>query len=293
MTREERNIYNYWLTRRKVNNVIEKQCSQCQEWKEENLENFYYKNKNKKELGFVPACRNCTKTNANNYRSDHADDNIRRCHDYYHTNKEEDNEKHQKIARDRDKNREYQRKYHRDIWSKRPENIIKTRIYTKNHRQHDITEAEWRSCLNIFDYKCAYCGISEEEHKKLIGQRLHKEHSDDNGYNDLRNAIPSCRKCNSYKSQYDMEEWYTQQEFFSEDKLQFINWWVKEGYKDYIENKSSYRVLREKNENNNKFHWNLWSVDEKRNLIEIIATRGKRKELEKDIKEYLIFIADK
>jgi len=275
------------------NNIVERHCTECKQWLEENLDNFYLMNKKIPERGFTAMCRVCNRDKANKYRKDHAEENIIRCHTYYHTNKEEDNEKHQKIARDRDKNREYQRIYHRDVWSKRPENIIKTRTYAKKHRQHDITEAEWRMCLSVFDYKCAYCGIPEEEHKELIGQRLHKEHYDDDGYNDLRNAIPSCRKCNSYKHQYDAEEWYRQQEFFDEHSLEFIKWWLTEGYKEYIEEKQPYRILREKNEHNNKFHFNLWSVDEKRNTLEVIATKDKKKDLKKDVEEYLKLITNK
>ena len=272
---------------------VERRCTQCEQWLEENLNNYYYKNKNKPSLGYSPWCKDCTRIKANKYREDHADDNIRRCHDYYHTNKDEDNEKYQKIARDREKNREYQRKYHRNIWSKRPENIIKTRTYAKNHRQHDISDKEWTSCLKVFNYKCAYCGISEEEHVELYKQRLHKEHSDDDGYNDLRNAIPSCRRCNSYKHQYNMEEWFRQQDYFDEDKLTFINWWVTEGYKEYIEDKPPYRLLKEKNKQNNKFHWNLWSVDEKRNLVDIIATKDKKKDLNINIEKYFKLLSNK
>lgn len=59
MTREERKQYNFWLTRREVNGVIEKQCSICRDWKEETLDNFYLMNKSKPELGYSASCRKC------------------------------------------------------------------------------------------------------------------------------------------------------------------------------------------------------------------------------------------
>lgn len=292
MTRDERNIYNYWLTRRNINNIIEKRCSVCQEWKEENLDNFYYKNKSKPELGLTSACRICTRPKANKYRADHADDNIRRCHDYYHTNKEEDNENHQKIAINREINRAYQMEYHRG-WLKRPENKGKIKMYGDKKKHHDISNQEWYKCLEVFNSSCAYCGITSKESKKKYKQILHREHVDNEGYNDLRNAVPACKICNSYKHKYKMEEWYRQQEFFSEDKLQFINWWIAEGFKDYIEEKPPYKVIKKKDTDTGKFYHELWSMDEKRNPINLIAIKTKKKDLEEDIKEYLDYITDK
>jgi hypothetical protein len=63
---------------------------------------------------------------------------------------------------------------------------------------------------------------------------------------------------------------------------------TSEGYKQYIEDKPPYRIIKEKNENNNKFHWNLWTVDNMRNLIEIVAIKDKKKDLDEDIK--ILFI---
>ena len=177
------------------------------------------------------------------------------------------------------------------IWQRN--NPEKLKQYTLNHRQHDITESEWRSCLKVFNNTCAYCGLPYEQHivqrnGKYIVMNLHKDHVDHEGYNDLRNAIPSCRSCNDKKWAFPMEEWYREQEYFTEDRLNFINWWVNEGYKEYIENKLPYRILKEKNKDNNKFHWNLWTIDEKRNMVKVIATRSNRKEIINELKKGII-----
>ena len=146
-------------------------------------------------------------------------------------------------------------------------------INQQNHRQHDITEAEWRSCLKVFDNTCAYCGLPYKQHivkrnGKYIIMKFHKEHVDDDGYNDLRNDAPACKSCNCGKHEHDMEGWFRKQKFFSEDK-------------------PPYRIIREKNKDNAKFHFNLWSVDEMRNTLEIISTKDKRKDLEEDIEIFL------
>lgn len=184
----------------------------------------------------------------------------------------------------REDNHDHKREYEKDYYVNNPE---KFKEYTKNHRTHDISKKEWDGCLKVFSYKCAYCGLTEEESKKIYKEKLHKDHVDHEGRNDLSNGIPACKSCNSLKHISDMEQWYRKQDFFSERKLQFIKRWITDGYKQYIENKLPYRIIREKDEGLNTYHFNLWTVDEKRNTIEIIATKKKKKDLEKDINKYL------
>jgi hypothetical protein len=281
LTREERNKYNYNLTHKTIDGVEYKQCSRCKEWLPMNLENFYRLEYNKSD-GLSSMCKNCCiKDVQSRY-----DPNKKSNYDKKHYKKKMDYYK-DKQKRNYKRNIESYKKAFSD-WRKLDKNKDKLIRYAKNHRIHDITEAEWRSCLKVFNYKCAYCGISEKESIRTYKQKLHKEHADDDGYNDLRNAIPACKSCNSYKHQDDMEEWYKQQTYFSSEKLQFIYWWTNEGYKQYIEDKPPYRILREKNEENNKYHFNLWSVDEMRNLVDIIATKPKKKDLQIDIEQYLL-----
>ena len=109
------------------NNIIERRCTQCKQWLEENLDNFYLMNKKKPERGFTARCRSCTKDKANKYYEGHTEEGIKRCHDYYHKNKEEDNEQFHKRAKDRDKNREYEAEYHKQ-WAQKPENKPKINL---------------------------------------------------------------------------------------------------------------------------------------------------------------------
>jgi len=159
----------------------------------------------------------------------------------------------------------------------------KCRGYALLHRYHDITEAEWRKCLGVFDYKCAYCGISEEESKTTQNQVLHREHIDSGGANDLSNAIPSCGSCNYKKWIFPMEEWYREQKSFTEEKLEFINWWTTEGYKQYIDDKPPYRIVKKMGTEIKAFHYELWEIDKHRNMINIITTRDKKIEIINDI----------
>jgi hypothetical protein len=161
-------------------------------------------------------------------------------------------------------------------------NLDKQKQYAENHREHDISTKEWNNCLKVFEYKCAYCGISQKEAKKRDGQNLHREHVDNEGYNDLRNGVPACRSCNDTKWTFNMETWFREQSFFNEEKLQKILWWCEEGYKDYIEDKLPYRISKSriyKEDGTYTYEFELWSVDEKRNMIKCLSTGNTKKDL--------------
>lgn len=290
MTREERIKYNYNLIHKTIDGVEYKLCSnkRHQEWLPM-TEGYFYKWKYSKSDGFLPQCKVCTKEAVRERNEKDPDKHRKSSRNYRDKNSERYND----VAKQwREDNPERKHEYEIDYYIKNPDKFL---VYIKNHRIHDITEAEWRRCLIVFDNQCAYCGLPIEKHiikrnGKYIVMKLHKDHVDNEGYNDLRNAVPACRSCNSQKHDSNMEEWYKKQKFFSEEKLKFIYWWINEGYKEYIENKPPYKIIREKNKDNNNFHWNLWSVDRMRNTVEIIATKNTKKELKEDIKEYLDII---
>jgi len=266
--------------------VTERRCTKCQEWKEENADNLYYVYKKKLENKFVPECKICAGIRSRNITLQNPERRVIYDKKFNATQKriEYTREKHV-IQRDLGYFKEYM---------KRPE--VKAKKYYLNHRNHEISSQEWISCKNYFidkdgDWSCSYCGLKIQDHwitikGKLVSSDFHKEHVDDEGYNDLRNCIPACRDCNGFKHQFNMEKWYKKQISFTEERYNKIVLWVEEGYKDYIEDKPPYRIKRKKNEDNNKFHWQLWTVDEYRNMIECIATADKKKDLDIFIKEY-------
>lgn len=281
MTREERKQYNYWLNRREINGKIEKRCSMCEKWKEDVIDNFYMINKSRPESGLTPACRICITAKSIAHRLLNVERSRQSIRDHYYKNKETYNTRAKSYKKD------HREKIISDYKEWIKNNPEKVRIYGLTHRIHEITDEEWNNCLKYFKYKCAYCGISQEEHLKIHKQKLHKEHADDDGANDLRNAIPSCRLCNSGKHISDMEEWYLKQEFFSDKRYNKIIRWIEEEFKKYIEDRPPYRIIKKRNEDNRKFHHELWSVDQYRNMVELIAIKVKKSDLEKDVKTYL------
>lgn len=169
----------------------------------------------------------------------------------------------------------------------RPE--VKARKYGSRHRHHEITDKEWISCKDYFkdkdgDWCCAYCNLKIQNHwvtfkGKLINSDLHKEHRDDKGANDIRNCIPSCRDCNSNKWSWEFEKWYRKQEFFTEERYNKIIKWCTEDYKLYIIDRPPYKIVSKRDEIDKQLNYELWTVDDLRNLIELVDVATKKKDL--------------
>jgi len=193
-----------------------------------NKDNFYT-DKNATD-GYCSWCKTCKLNYQNSYQNKHKEEQkVRRkkCRDS-NLDKELDYNKNW-----REDNRDHIHSYTKDYQQSNPERL---RGYneTRKHKNHTISKKAWKYCLGYFNYKCVYCGISLEDHKKKYNQQLHKEHVIHDGNNDLSNCVPSCKDCNSHKWKYDMETWYKQQDYYTENKYNKIAQWLKEDYKNFI-----------------------------------------------------------
>ena len=238
---------------------------------------FFYVNSKNKTDGLSPWCKRCSVVRANINTLENYDRHLK-SYDKYTKGP---------------KHKAYRKKNHAtqvekgQIKNWLQANPDKLKMYTENHREHDIEESEWQANLNFFDNACAYCGLPAEEHLatrkgKEIIMSLHMEHVDDEGYNDVRNCVPACGSCNSGKCRKTIDE-FMETGFidgFTEERYDKIIQWTTEEYKKYITDKPPYRIRRRKNENNSKYHHELWSVDEMRNMVEILATEIKKKDLD-------------
>jgi hypothetical protein len=118
-------------------------------------------------------------------------------------------------------------------WTKN--NPDKVRINSKKHRNHDVNKKEWESCLKYFNYECAYCGMTLEEHRKKYNEQLHKEHLDDKGSNGLDNCVPACKVCNSEKHTFELGYWYNKSNpKYNVDKYNKLMQWINIDSKQYI-----------------------------------------------------------
>lgn len=228
---------NYDKTHKIIDGILYKQCS-CHKELFPDAENdwfpcteeFFYHNKANTRDGLNTWCKECSKIKATKW--------IKANPDKYKEVVIKTEARPERIKKKRVRaNKQLKEGYHKQY---QETHLEKFREYSKKRGQknHKINKKEWKSCLNYFNNQCAYCGMSLDEHKRKYKEQLHKEHVDHLGSNDLSNCIPSCKSCNSHKSEQDMEKWYKEQEYFTQERLNKINKWLKEDYKlYYIEKK--------------------------------------------------------
>jgi 5-methylcytosine-specific restriction endonuclease McrA len=211
-----------------INGIENKLCGECNEFYPMNSD-YFYKNSSSKVDGFNTYCIVCTFERARRWVESNPDkykeQKLRKV-----ANKTDIQRQRSRDAAKRNREEGYQKKWRQDNPDK-----IKGYNYNHMHKAHDITDEEWGKCKKYFDYKCAYCGIDEQEAKKSQGQYFHMEHAINTGANDLSNCIPACRSCNSQKWIRDFDEWYNaDNKKYDEFRHSKIVKWLESDYKLYI-----------------------------------------------------------
>ena len=178
-----------------------KRCTKCGENKPNTNEYFAFSNKSKGILR--PSCKVCDKK----HREKNKDKMKEYNKNYYENNK--------------DKIKGYSKEYHKKYYE---HNKDKRKGYTHKRRSLKLgnggsyTKAQWLDTLEYFDYKCAYTG-------ECIKHSCHVEHIvpiSKGGTSYIWNLVPSTASANLSKQNRDMEEWYREQEYFCEERLNKI-----------------------------------------------------------------------
>lgn len=99
----------------------------------------------------------------------------------------------------------------------RIKNNKKKRYSLERDIEINFTEHDWKSCKEHFGNSCSYCGNSEIEITQDHFIPISK-----NGSHTIDNILPVCRSCNSSKRDTNFEDWYYWQEFYSEDRENFL-----------------------------------------------------------------------
>lgn len=212
--------------------TIEKKCNRCNKWFP-CTDEYFYRNGNKID-GLFTFCKQCNIKKTKQWEEEHFEEYME-----YQRNRARMPHVKQRFKEYFKKyfanNEEHRKEYMHDY---RTNNKDKVKSYNEKyqHKKHDITEKEWESCKKYFDYKCAYCGIAEEEAKEKYDQNLHKEHFDHDGASDLSNCLPACKGCNSSKWEYSFESWYNENNHrFDDNRLLKIFQWLTRDYELYME----------------------------------------------------------
>ena len=99
--------------------------------------------------------------------------------------------------------------------------------------------------MKYFDWCCAYSG------EYLGGNNSDKKRTLDhiiainnNGLNEIWNLVPCLNNYNISKGIRNMEEWYIQQEFYSEERLQKIYAWCEYAFNKWKPRRKGNRRLK-------------------------------------------------
>ena len=153
------------------------------------------------------------------YRKNNAEKNKKQCKEYYKNNT--------------DKIREQKKEYYKNNPDKVFNQCNKRRQRLENQGM-GITKEQWLDMMKYFDFKCAYSGKSLNKDNRSID---HVKPLVKGGLNEIFNCVPCDRSINSSKQHKDFMEWYKEQEFYDESRLNKIYEWHQyclETYYEYI-----------------------------------------------------------
>ena len=83
-----------------------------------------------------------------------------------------------------------------------------------------------QSIYDAWDCKCGYCGDEATSLDHVVPRFR-------SGSSNRNNLIPACRRCNANKASAKMEEWYQQQEFFTQARMDKIKSWMDQEFIDF------------------------------------------------------------
>lgn len=149
----------------------------------------------------------------------------------------------------REENKEYCAEYNKQYREERKEQIAEYKkqyyeenphIYFNNNNKRrskeenqgsGVTKEQWLEMMIFFDFKCAYSG--EKLNNKEVRTVDHIIALNNGGLNEIWNCVPMYKSYNMSKHTKDMEQWYRQQEYFSEERLNKIYAWIEYAYEKW------------------------------------------------------------
>lgn len=245
-----------------------KKCTKCGKWLVANTVNFHKLKSGK--YGVRAICKECVKIcnkkryeentekiieHNKKYREEHIEERkeydkkrsaiYREEHkEYYADYMKKYNAEHKEEKRTYDKkyykeNIDRKKEYHKEYHKTPQGQVVALNAYNKRRKREQpgngITKEQWLEMMNFFNWKCAYSG-------KSIGGNNGNRSIDHifplakGGAHEIWNCVPMDRSLNSSKCDKDLEEWYPQQDFYNENKLNKINEWCKYSYNKWGKN---------------------------------------------------------
>ena len=157
---------------------------------------------------------------------------IERKKQYYENNKEKIR-KHSKqyYENNKEKIREHSKQYRNTPQGQVVHfNSICKRRTQKQNQGNGINKDQWLEMMEYFGWKCAYSGKVLSKDTRSID---HIKSLNQGGEHEVWNCVPMYKTYNISKSDKDLLEWYQQQGFYSEERLQKIYEWQEYAYNKY------------------------------------------------------------
>ena len=208
---------------------VMRKCTKCGEWLVANNYNFSKKKGGK--WGLKNTCKKCDKQ----WREDNKEERLEYMKQYYKKNKDKRKEYIKQYNKEnKDKMKEYNKRWHKN----NPEKLFNKHNKRRNKLENQgrgITKEQYKECNKWFDWRCAYSGEKMENNKTSNGRTLdHIVALDNGGLNEPWNVIPMRKGYNT--SKYITEnvlDWYLEQEYYSEDRLNKIVEWQIYAYEKW------------------------------------------------------------
>ena len=222
-----------------------KTCTKCGETLPATTEYFYKHNSCK--YGLRSVCKKCIAERGKQYRENNKEKELKRHKQYYENNKEkiaERSKQHYKDNKDkiaerskqyRENNKDKIKKQQKQYYSTPQGQVVafnrSCRRRTKEQNQgNGITSEQWLECMKFFNWKCAYSGQVLSKDTRSLDHIIPLNNG---GKHEIWNLVPMYKPYNSSKHDKDMEEWYKQQDFYSEERLQKIYEWQEYAFTKY------------------------------------------------------------
>ena len=226
------------------------QCKKCEkeynkEYRENNKEYFkeYFKEYSKEYY-------ENNKEHLKEYSKEYRENNKEHLKEYREYKKEYKKEYNKEY---RENNKEHLKEYSKEYRENNKEHLKEyNKIYRKNNPQVDfnynnkrrnrlenrgrgIDKIQWKKMMLYFDFKCAYSGEKMEENKTENGRTVdHIIALDNGGLNEPWNCVPMLKSYNSSKNKrVDVINWYLEQEYFNEERLNKIVEWQIYAYEKW------------------------------------------------------------
>jgi hypothetical protein len=179
--------------------------------------------------GFNSQCKSCVREYSRQHYIKNREKKLQQNRSWYEANKEARNKQIAEYQRSRpERQKEIDRKSYQKNREKR---IQKTKNWLKAHPEvHafrtmcertvnlglllDYQMEDWEIALRFFDHKCAYC-----DSKPKVLEKDHIVALSNKGPTIPSNIIPVCRSCNMNKKVKDLEVWFPEQSFFTQERL--------------------------------------------------------------------------